>query len=66
MNERLKTLQEQLWQDPDWTCPQCGFVNMAIRSRCRNFKCNFQWEDYGMALIINSDGEAEPWRPHNE
>jgi hypothetical protein len=24
--------QEQLWLDPDWTCPQCGWTNMAIRS----------------------------------
>lgn len=28
--------QEQLWQQPDWTCTHCAFVNKAIRSVCRN------------------------------
>jgi hypothetical protein len=29
---------EQLWKDPDWTCPNpaCRFVNFAIRQKCRN------------------------------
>jgi hypothetical protein len=31
--------ENQLWQDPPWTCPQCRFVNLAIRERCRN--CGF-------------------------
>lgn len=31
--------EEQLWQDPDWNCPSCGFVNRAVRERCRNFNC---------------------------
>jgi hypothetical protein len=30
---------EQLWKDPDWTCPMCRFRNFAIRERCRN--CGF-------------------------
>ena len=30
---------EQLWHDPDWRCPMCGFMNMAIREVCRN--CHF-------------------------
>ena len=29
------------WNDPEWTCPQCGFVNMGVRVRCRNFHCNW-------------------------
>lgn len=31
-------VQEQLWKDPDWTCPNpaCQFVNFAIRQKCRN------------------------------
>ncbi len=30
-------IREQLWKDPDWTCPNpnCRTVNFAIRSRCR-------------------------------
>ena len=28
--------KEQLWLDPDWTCPHCRYVNFAIRERCRN------------------------------
>jgi hypothetical protein len=36
-----KDLEEQLWKDPPWTCPRCGFVNLAIRERCRNFQCGF-------------------------
>lgn len=32
-------LEEQLWKDPDWTCPSCQFVNKAIREKCRN--CGF-------------------------
>lgn len=32
-------LEKQLWKDPDWKCPQCSFVNLAIRERCRN--CDF-------------------------
>jgi hypothetical protein len=27
---------EQLWLDPDWTCPHCRFVNRAIRRHCRH------------------------------
>ena len=26
---------EQMWQDPDWVCPQCEAVNMGVRERCR-------------------------------
>ena len=59
----MNTLLEQLWMDPDWTCPQCGFVNIAVRSQCRNFTCGFRWEDDAMALVINDDGKAEPWKP---
>lgn len=57
----MSKLQEQLWKDPDWNCPQCGFVNRAIRSRCRNFQCGFEWEDSGGAFVINEAGIAEPW-----
>ena len=32
-------MEEQLWKDPDWICPQCSFRNLAIREHCRN--CNF-------------------------
>jgi hypothetical protein len=32
---------EQLWKDPDWKCPRCGWMNKAIRERCRNFDCGF-------------------------
>lgn len=28
-------VSEQLWKDPDWTCPSCQSVNFAIRDRCR-------------------------------
>jgi len=37
MTTRDVKLEEQLWKDPDWTCPnpKCGAVNFAIRSRCR-------------------------------
>jgi len=30
---------EQLWKDPDWTCPHCRFVNFAVREKCR--KCGY-------------------------
>jgi hypothetical protein len=29
-------VSEQLWKDPDWNCPNCDFVNFAIRQRCRS------------------------------
>jgi len=29
-------VEEELWKDPDWTCPHCQFVNFAIRQKCRN------------------------------
>lgn len=30
-------VREALWTStPDWTCPNCRFVNMAIRELCRN------------------------------
>lgn len=31
-----RSVEEQLWLDPDWTCPHCKTVNFAIRSRCRS------------------------------
>jgi zinc finger protein len=34
------TAAEQRWLDRDWTCPACGTVNFAIRTRCRNFQCS--------------------------
>jgi hypothetical protein len=33
---REPEVEEQLWKDPDWTCPSCQFVNFAVRSKCRN------------------------------
>jgi len=32
----------QLWKDPDWTCPRCRAANKAIRGCCRI--CNFDSE----------------------
>ncbi len=32
---KLKNVSEQLWKDPDWTCPTCESVNFAIREKCR-------------------------------
>lgn len=29
-------LEEQLWKDPDWSCPNCKFTNLAVREECRN------------------------------
>jgi hypothetical protein len=31
-----KQLINQLWQDPNWHCPNCRFTNLAIRELCRN------------------------------
>jgi len=45
-------LREQLWKDPDWTCPKCGWVNMAIRNRCRNFNCDHDWDVNGGEGIL--------------
>jgi hypothetical protein len=57
----MSTVQkEQLWKEPDWTCPQCGWTNMAIRSHCRNFDCNFGWEECGV-YVMNENGVAVPW-----
>jgi len=41
INNRPRDIEteEQLWKDPPWTCPQCRYVNLAIRERCRN--CGF-------------------------
>lgn len=30
---------EALWKMPDWTCSCCGWLNLAVRSHCRNFVC---------------------------
>jgi hypothetical protein len=30
---------EQLWKDPDWTCPRCKSSNIAVRGKCRS--CGF-------------------------
>lgn len=49
--DRNIELEEQLWHDPDWTCPKCGFVNLAIRDRCRNFECDFDWNRAGEFAI---------------
>lgn len=35
MVERDIHTEEQLWKDPDWNCPNCMAVNLAIRERCR-------------------------------
>lgn len=32
----MKDTEEQLWLDPDWTCPRCRYVNLAVRAACRN------------------------------
>lgn len=32
---RDPAIEEQLWKDPDWDCPRCQAVNMAIRDKCR-------------------------------
>ena len=37
--ERDPRTVEQLWKDPPWQCPQCRWMNVAIRERCRN--CGF-------------------------
>lgn len=60
MAKLLSRVREQLWKDPDWTCPRCGFVNMAIRSACRNFACTFRWEDDLQALVIDATGQGVP------
>ena len=39
MSERNVELEQQLWRDPDWVCPECRFTNLAIREICRN--CGF-------------------------
>lgn len=49
---------EQLWKDPDWTCPRCGWVNKAIRERCRNFQCG--WDTAvvsGGVMCVGEGGE---------
>lgn len=43
---------EQLWNDPDWICPKCEWVNRAIRNRCRNFACDFDWEKSGEGILV--------------
>ena len=35
MAERDIALENQLWHDPDWTCPNCNSANLAIREKCR-------------------------------
>lgn len=35
MPDRDLTLEEKLWQDPDWGCPRCKSVNMGRREICR-------------------------------
>ena len=37
-----KDTEEALWKDPDWVCPNCKTVNMAIRGVCRS--CGFDSE----------------------
>jgi hypothetical protein len=37
--ERDIELENQIWRDPDWICPRCKTVNMAIRKICR--ECRF-------------------------
>lgn len=44
LSARDAATDEKLWKDPDWICPQCGYVNMAIRGVCRNFNCGFDSE----------------------
>lgn len=29
-------IREQMWHDPNWTCPRCLWTNMGIRTKCRN------------------------------
>lgn len=46
----MRTTAEQLWFDPDWTCPNCQAVNFAVRERCRfcgyDSNCGeFPWYD---------------------
>lgn len=38
MTKDTKTI-EQLCKDPDWNCPSCRYVNLAIRDHCR--KCRY-------------------------
>lgn len=52
MKTRDETI-EQLWKDPDWTCPRCKSQNMAIRERCRI--CGFD-----SALVSNGVCLEEP------
>jgi len=63
MSQLDTVTREQLWKDPDWNCPHCGWTNLAIRSACRNFYCNFRWEDEAIAMVIGDDGLAREWRP---
>ncbi len=32
-----KQAEERRWQEPDWTCPNCGYDNLAVRTKCRNY-----------------------------
>ncbi len=39
-----------LWHDPDWDCPRCNAVNMAIRGCCRI--CGFDSERVSGGVLI--------------
>lgn len=49
--------EEAMWKGPDWTCPRCGFVNMSIRERCRNFiQCGWDSALVSEGVMLDPEG----------
>lgn len=50
-----KQSEEKRWQEPDWKCPNCGFANFGIRTKCRNYLCGY------LRPLTEAPGAVGPW-----